>query len=96
MVIQFLALDIAFYGSSEIIWTTNFTIYTVHATIFVQFSAAFHFFSKYIGKADNFVEKFLIVNHPKEYDNEGGFKRYIPGRILDLLKKSSKRREASI
>ena len=36
--------DIAFYGCSEIIRTRNFTIFTLHATSFGQFTAAFHFF----------------------------------------------------
>ena len=39
--------DIVFYECSEIIRTRNFTIFTifpVHATIFGQFKAAFHFF----------------------------------------------------
>ena len=40
-------------------------------------------------------EKFLIVDHLKENHNEQGLKRYIIGGILDLLKKSSKTREAS-
>ena len=31
--------DIAFHGCSEIIQNTNFTIFTVHATIFEQFAA---------------------------------------------------------
>ena len=41
-------------------------------------------------------EKFLIVGHPKEDLNEREFKRQIIGRILDVLKKSSKTRERSI
>ena len=41
-------------------------------------------------------EKFLIAEHPKEDHNEQDFKCYIIGRILDLLKKSSKTREGSI
>ena len=36
--------DIAFYGCLEIIRTRSFTIFTVYATSFGQFSAAFHFF----------------------------------------------------
>ena len=36
--------DIDFYGYSEIIKTRNLTIFTVYATIFEQFMAAFHFF----------------------------------------------------
>ena len=32
------------YCCSEIIRTRNFTTFTVYATIFVQFTAAFHFF----------------------------------------------------
>ena len=36
--------DIAFYGYLEIIWTRNFTIFTLYATNIGQFKAAFHFF----------------------------------------------------
>ena len=35
---------IAFYGCLEIIRTRNFTILTMYAKIFEQFTAAFHFF----------------------------------------------------
>ena len=35
--------DTAFYGSSEIIWTRNFTLFTLYATIFGQYAAASHF-----------------------------------------------------
>ena len=35
--------DITFYGCLEIIRTKNFTIFTVYATIFGQFTTAFHF-----------------------------------------------------
>ena len=41
-------------------------------------------------------EKFLIVNHPKENHNEREIKLQIIGGFLDLLKKSSKTREASM
>ena len=41
-------------------------------------------------------EKFLLVDHPKEDHNEREFKPLIIGEILDLPKKSSKTREASI
>ena len=40
-------------------------------------------------------EKFVIVDHPKENHNEQEFKHLVIGRILDLLKKPSKAREAS-
>ena len=36
--------DIGFYRCSQIIRTRNFKTFTVHATIFGQFMAAFHFF----------------------------------------------------
>ena len=36
--------DIAFYGCLEIMRTRSFTIFTVYATSFEQFWAAFHFF----------------------------------------------------
>ena len=36
--------DIAFYRCSEIIRIGNFTIFTEYATMFGQFTAAFHFF----------------------------------------------------
>ena len=36
--------NIAFYGCLEIIQTKDFTVFTVYATIFGQFIAAFHFF----------------------------------------------------
>ena len=35
---------LCFYGCSEIVRTRNFKIFTVYATIFRQFMAAFHFF----------------------------------------------------
>ena len=87
---------IAFYGCLEIIQTRNFTIFTVHATSFGQFSAAFHF-SNYIGEIDHFTltfrkdpifiagpfEEFLIVDHPIEEHNKREFKRLIIGGILD-------------
>ena len=41
-------------------------------------------------------EKFLLVDHPKEDHNEREFKPLIIGEILDLPKKSSETREASI
>ena len=43
-----------FYDCSEIIRTRNFTMFTVHATIFGQFTIAFHF-SNYIGETDHFT-----------------------------------------
>ena len=70
--------DIAFYGCLKIIRTRNFTIFTLHATIFEQLTGAFHFFklhrrnkALHIGPS----EKFLIVEHPKQDHNEGEFKR---------------------
>ena len=36
--------DIAFNGCSEIIWTINFTIFTVYAAIFEQYMVDSHFF----------------------------------------------------
>ena len=64
-------------------------------------------FSNYIAEIDHFTldlpilnagpsEEFLIVDHPKEDHKEREFKRSIIGGILDLQKKSSKAREASI
>ena len=41
------------------------------------------------------TKKFFIVDHPKEDHNEQEFKCWIKYGILDLLKKSSKIREAS-
>ena len=93
--------SIAFYGCLEILRTRNFTIFTVYATSFGQFSAAFHF-SNYIGGIDHFTltfrkgpiltagpsEEFLIVDHPKEEHNKREFKRLIIGGILDQLEKS--------
>ena len=46
--------DIAFYGCSEVIRTRNFTIFTVYATIFGQFTAVF-IFSNYTGEIDHFT-----------------------------------------
>ena len=40
-------------------------------------------------------EKFLIVDHPKEDDNEREFNHLIKGISLDLLERSSKTTEAS-
>ena len=48
--------DIAFYGCSEIIRTRNFTVFTVYATIFVRYAAAF---SNYTGEIDCFALDFL-------------------------------------
>ena len=42
------------------------------------------------------IEKFLIVDHPKEDHKEREFQRQVIGGIRDLLKKSSKTRETSI
>ena len=71
--------DIAFYGCSEIIRTKNFTVFAVYATIFGQFTVAFHF-SNYTGEIDCFRKapilnagpssKFVIVDHLKENQNE--------------------------
>ena len=47
--------DIAFNGCSEIIWTRNFTIFTVYATVFRQYTAT----SNYIGEIDQFTLDFL-------------------------------------
>ena len=44
--------DISFYGCSEIKRTRNFTIFTVNAKIFGQFTAAFH---NYIGEINHFT-----------------------------------------
>ena len=41
-------------------------------------------------------EKFLVAEYLKEDPNYQDFKRYIISRILDLLKKYSKTREAFI
>ena len=41
---QFNHQGYCFYGRSEIMRTRNFTIFTVHTTIFGQFTAAFYFF----------------------------------------------------
>ena len=41
--------DIAFYGCSEIIRTRNFTIFTIYATTFGEFTAAFYFFYLHMG-----------------------------------------------
>ena len=54
--------DIAFYGCTEIIQTRNFTIFTVYATSFRHFMAAF---SNYIGEIDHFT---LTLDLLKRYD----------------------------
>ena len=41
---QFQTSGIAFNGCSEIIQTRNVTIFTVYATVFGQFTAAYHLF----------------------------------------------------
>ena len=99
--------DIAFYGCSEFIRSRNFTIFTVYAIIFVQFMAAFHFFLLY-KRSDHFTfwkgpilnawssKNFLFVDHPNEDHNEWEFKPLIIARILDVPKKSSTTREASV
>ena len=42
--------DIAFSACSEIIWTRNFTIFIVYATIFGQYTAVSDFFWLHTGK----------------------------------------------
>ena len=66
----------------------------------------FFIFSNYKGKIGHFTldlvkrsdtsEKFLIVDHSKEDHSEREFKCQAIGGILELPKKSSKTREASI
>ena len=97
--------NILFYGCSS--WTRNFTIFTLYATIFGQFMAAFHFFllqkgnrPLHVGPSQKILnpgpsEKFLIVDDPKEDNIKREFKNLIIGRILDLLEKSFKTRESS-
>ena len=49
--------DIAFYGYSEIMWTKNFTVFTMYGTIFgLQW---LFIFSNYIGEIDHFSLDFL-------------------------------------
>ena len=55
--------DIAFYGFSEIIQTRNFTIFTVYATIFGLFTAAFHFFLLHRGNRSLHVGPSKKVRH---------------------------------
>ena len=56
--------DITFYGCLEIIRTKNFTIFTVYATIFGQFTTTFHLIPNYIGEIDHFtldlLKRFLL------------------------------------
>ena len=64
-----------FYWCSEIIRTRNFTIFTVYAKIFGQFTAAFYFFKLYRGNRTSIqnggpTEKFFIVDRPKEGHDE--------------------------
>ena len=54
--------DISFYGCSEIIRIRNFTIFTVNATVFGQFTAAFY---NYIGEIDHFTLDFLKKSDTK-------------------------------
>ena len=61
--------DIVFSRCSEIKQTINAKVFTVYATIFAQFMAAFQFFSNYIGDTGP-SEKFLSVDHPKEDHND--------------------------
>ena len=56
--------DISFYGCSEIIQTINFTIFTVNATIFGQYTAAFH---NYIGEIDHFTLDLLKRSDTKPW-----------------------------
>ena len=100
--------DIAFYGCSEIMQTRNFTIFTVFATIFGQFTEGF-FLARYEQQSTSrwtfwkvpilnagLSEKFLIPEHLKEDRNEQDFEGQIISGILDLLKKSLKTRKAFI
>ena len=79
--------DIAFCGYSEILRARNLTIFTVSATVFRQFTVAFHFF--YLNRGNRSLQvglsekvqyltvvdllKFLIVDHTKENHNEREF-----------------------
>ena len=73
--------DIAFYRCSEIIRTRKFTTFAVHATIFGQFMAAFHFFN-HTGEISHFT--FDLLETFDYWQN------------LGLSKKSSKTWEVSI
>ena len=89
------------------IW--NFTIFTVSAIIFWQFMATFHFFllpreldhstSDLLKRYDIYrwtFWKFLFVDYPNEDCNKREFKSKIIDETLNLPKKSSKTREASV
>ena len=102
--------DIAFYGCSEIIPTRNFTVMTVYTNNFWLMYSGFSFFLKTKGKQITSrwtfskvpilnagpSEKFSFVGNPKEDHEKPEFKPQIRGGILDLPKKFSKTREASI
>ena len=100
--------DIVFYGCSEIILTRNFTIFTVYATISGQFMAVFHFLQLHKGNRSLYVGppkkvRYLTLDLLKSFSQStirkkitmNEFRHLIIGRILDLLEKSSKTREAS-
>ena len=89
---------IAFYRHSEIIRTRNFTIFTVYAIIFSNYIGEIYHFTFWKAPILNAgpSEEFLFVCHPKEDHNEREFKPQIIAGILNLPKKSSKTREASI
>ena len=91
--------DVSFSECSEIIQIRNFTIFNMLATIFGQFTVAFHFFQLHRGNRSLHVGpsgkvRYLTLDLLKSlllwtiHHNEREFKRLIIGGILDQLQKS--------